>query len=154
MTFDFDPSSVLGWIALVVAVVFGARSGIYRTTVAAQKEQIDAYEAREKKHQEDLDRLLGERQAKDEQTDAALKRLGERNTVLEELVLKKAETAEIVAVMRDHDHEAAARHAATIRQLREITQNQKERAEQEKEIFEQMKSLSVQLSEQMGDGNA
>ena len=141
-----NPTDLLTWIALAVALVIGARGGIQRNTIAALKEQNDAYAKRETQHQLDLDRLRAERAKKDEQTDAALKRLGARNEVLEELVLRRAETTEIIDVLRDHDREAATRHAGTIKTLRDIVRAQKERTEVEQHLLDT-------LLEVTGNGN-
>lgn len=135
---QLDPAAVLTWVALVVAVILGARGGIQRSTIGALKEQNEAYESRERKHQEELKRVHREREAKDTQTDAALRRLGQRNEVLEELVLRKAETTEIVDVLRQHDQEATTRHAGTIRALRDLKTAQADRAGVEQRLLDQL----------------
>lgn len=140
-----NPGDLLTWVALAVAVVIGARGGIQRSTIAALREQNDAYENREKKHQEDLERLQEERSKKDGQTDAALRRLGERNSYLEELVLRRAEGQELVDVMREHDSEAAKRHAATIRTLRDIVSAQRDRSQVEVDLVQAIGQLTTKL---------
>jgi hypothetical protein len=130
-----DPGAALAWIALAAAVVMGAKGTLQRTTITALKEQNEAFSAREEQHQKDLKRERDERAEKDLRTDAALKRLGDRNTYLEELVLRRAEGQEIVNALQAHDSEAAARHAATIKALREIRHAQAERAETEARLL-------------------
>lgn len=133
---NLDAAGVLTIIALVVAVVLGARGGIQRSTIGALKEQNDAYERRERAHLEETDRLTTERQEKDDRTDAALKRLGDRNDYLEELVLRRAEGDALIKIMEKHDGEAAARHAASLLVLEKIAKAQDNRREVEERLVQ------------------
>lgn len=122
-----SPSDLLTYGVIVIALLFGARGAVNRSTISALKEQNDAFERREKQRIIDKDR--DDKTLADEQdrTKAALKRLGDRNEYLEELVLRRAEMTELVDVMQLHNSEAADRHAATIKALRDIRQDMAQR---------------------------
>lgn len=124
---DLDPGSLLGWVAIAVSVILGTRGGIWKNTIAAQKELIVGYEQREEKHRDELERIKRERDEKDARTDAALKRLGDRNQVLEELILNRSEIAQVVDVMERHDNEAARRHEGILNALVAIQEAQERR---------------------------
>lgn len=142
-----NPGDLLGWAALAGVLILGTRGGIWKNTIAAQKELLAGYEMREEKHQEDLERIKDERNKKDGQTDAALRRLGDRNTYLEELVLRRAEGQELIEVMREHDSEAANRHKGTIWALHAILEAQKKRAEEEAKLTAAIADLATKVKE-------
>lgn len=149
---QLDIGSVAAWMALVVAVVLGARGGIQRSTIAALKEQNSAYEGREIKHQEEQQRLKAQHEDEQRRTQAALQRLGQRNDVLEDLVLRRAETADVVNALNAHDAEAAKRHEGTIAVLTSMQTAQQNRAEQEGRMVTALLAVSSQLENFKADG--
>jgi hypothetical protein len=72
----------------------------------------------------DLERDYAELKAADERKGAALARIGEQ-------AASGAELRELVKIVRDHDKEAAVRHGATIKVLREIRDAQASRRDKE-----------------------
>lgn len=128
-----SPSDLLTYGVIVIALLFGARGAVNRSTISALKEQNDAFERREK--QRIIDKERDDKTLADEQlrTQAALKRLGDRNVYLEDLVLRRAEMTELAELMGRHDSEAAVRHGATIKVLRDIRAHMAARAADEEQ---------------------
>lgn len=144
---DITAGDIATWAAVLVAVVLGARGGIWRNTIAALNEQNAAYEKREVLHQEQLARVKAEAEAEHERNQAALKRLGDRNAVLEDLVLGRAELAQIVTALTTHDAEAMRRHEATVAALQALVAAQEGRVEREQHLVDVLTRLSEQLDE-------
>jgi len=74
----------------------------------------------------DLERDYNELKAENIRKDRALARIGE-------VAASTAEIREMVGVLKDHDIEAAARHASTIKVLKEIRDNQNIRKQEEEQ---------------------
>lgn len=126
-----QPADLLIYISVAVAVIFGARGGISRSTITALREQNDAFDRREKQRVKDKEREDAERAAETDRTQKALTRLGNENTTLRDLLTGRAELAEMASLLNHHDEEAAMRHAATIKVLRDIRRHMDQRAESE-----------------------
>lgn len=128
-----SPADVLTYGAVVIALIFGARGTVLRTTLSALKEQNDAFARREAQRQLDKERDDQERAAEKARTEAALKRLGDRNEYLEELVLHADGLGKLGELMAKHDEDAARRHADTFKMLRSINRHLDEQAHRREE---------------------
>jgi hypothetical protein len=144
---NVTPGDIATWAAVLVAVVLGARGGIWRNTIAALNEQNAAYEKREVLHQEQLAKVKSEAEAEHARNQAALKRLGDRNSVLEDLVLGRAELAQIVTALTTHDAEALRRHEAVVGGLQALVGAQEGRNVREQQLVNALGHLSDQLAE-------
>lgn len=149
---NVTPGDIATWAAVLVAVVLGARGGIWRNTIAALNEQNAAYEKREVLHQEQLAKVTSEAEAEHGRNQAALKRLGDRNAVLEDLVLGRAELAQIVTALTTHDAEAMRRHEATVQALQALVSAQEGRTEREHQLATALARVSGQLAELNPEG--
>lgn len=117
-------------MGLGTAVVIGLRGNALKADldrVRQANDDLDAEIARKDRHTAEQDELIAsqgreivELKAADVRKTAALARIGEA-------AISTAEIREMVKVMGDHDREAAARHASTIKVLRQIRDNQEHR---------------------------
>lgn len=115
-----NPTALLTYGVVIIALVVGARGALMRSTIAALKEQNDAFERREKGRAEDKVLEDAARAKTQQQTEAALAQLSQRNGYLEELVLRGSAIDGLTTLMGKHDEDAARRHADIIKVLRTV----------------------------------
>lgn len=118
-----------GVLALGVAVVIGLRGKALQTDLGQVRDRLTDRD-KELEHKDrrlnDLERDHEELKRDSERKDAALARIGEQAASGAELQQVADALREASGLARDHDREAAGRHAATIRTLREVNGSLKE----------------------------
>jgi hypothetical protein len=114
---------VIGWIVAGIALI-GVAAGvvvIFKERLA--KSTIESYEAANRSLRASVDALEIAEELKAEKLSHAEEVLSRQTREIQDLqrmVLQRAEVAEVAAALRDHDANAAQRHDAIMRLIREV----------------------------------
>ena len=116
-------SIAVGVLALGSAVVIGLRGNALKADIAqlrGSNADLDAELVRKDRRLHDLELDYAALKEDSSRKDAALARIGEQAASGVELQAVADALREASGLARDHDREAAARHASTIRTLKEV----------------------------------
>jgi predicted nucleic acid-binding Zn-ribbon protein len=119
-------------IGLGSAVVIGLRGKALETDLGLVRDRLkDSDDELERKERRlaDLERDYDELKRDSARKDAALARIGEQAASGAELLQVASALKEASGLSRDHDREAATRHASVIKVMREVRDEQKKTRE-------------------------